>query len=130
MISPAILHQNGIEVVKTIQNSGEFIVTYPGSYHSGFNCGYNCAESTNFATEDWIPIGRKALCCTCNPDSVRIDMSIFDDLKKRKKGDTRKKVVQDDKSEATLPESRSKKLQRRSKNLKRISNKNRTRSSR
>lgn len=115
MISPAILHQNGIEVVKTIQNSGEFIVTYPGSYHSGFNCGYNCAESTNFATEEWIPIGRKALCCTCNPDSVRIDMSIFDESRKRKVVYVRKNVDRKDKSGTTFPESRRKKMKLRRK---------------
>jgi [histone H3]-trimethyl-L-lysine9/36 demethylase len=84
MISPSVLHQNGIEVVKTIQRSGEFIVTYPGSYHCGFNCGFNCAESTNFATEKWVKIGKSALWCTCSPDSVRIDMSLFDKSKKRK----------------------------------------------
>jgi hypothetical protein len=77
LVSPTILHQNGIPFYRSMQYPGEFIVTYPGSYHSGFNCGFNCAESTNFATRAWIPIGRRANICKCVSDSVRIDMSLF-----------------------------------------------------
>lgn len=77
LVSPTILHQNGIPFYRSMQYPGEFIVTYPGSYHSGFNCGFNCAESTNFATRAWIPIGRRANVCRCVSDSVRIDMSLF-----------------------------------------------------
>jgi [histone H3]-trimethyl-L-lysine9/36 demethylase len=77
LVSPTILQQNGIPCYRTMQYPGEFIVTYPGSYHSGFNCGFNCAESTNFATRAWIPFGRLANICNCVSDSVRIDMSLF-----------------------------------------------------
>ena len=62
-----------------MQHPGEFVVTYPGSYHSGFNVGFNCAESCNFATEEWVEIGEEAGICECRDDSVRLDMSIFDD---------------------------------------------------
>lgn len=30
------------------------------SYHCGFSHGLNCAESTNFAAEDWLPWGSRA----------------------------------------------------------------------
>ena len=43
------------------QEAGEFMITFPGGYHCGFNHGFNCAESTNFASERWIDYGKKAL---------------------------------------------------------------------
>ena len=79
LISPTLLEQNGIPFTKMMQHPGEFVVTYPGSYHSGFNVGFNCAESCNFATEEWVEIGEEAGICECRDDSVRLDMSIFDD---------------------------------------------------
>lgn len=42
--------------------SSNFLVTAPRSYHAGFNAGFNCAESVNFALEDWLPFCRQA--CT------------------------------------------------------------------
>jgi jumonji domain-containing protein 2 len=80
LISPTLLEQNGIPFTRMMQKPGEFVVTYPGSYHSGFNCGYNCAESCNFATEAWVEIGEDAGVCECVPDAVSLDMRIFGDL--------------------------------------------------
>ena len=80
LISPTLLEQNGIPFTRMMQRPGEFVVTYPGSYHSGFNCGYNCAESCNFATEAWVEIGEDAGVCECVPDAVSLDMRIFGDL--------------------------------------------------
>ena len=79
LISPTLLEQNGIPFTRMMQRPGEFVVTYPGSYHSGFNTGYNCAESCNFATKAWVEIGEEAGVCECVPDAVSLDMSIFDD---------------------------------------------------
>eukprot|EP00834_Sanchytrium_tribonematis_P000090 NODE_3_length_80033_cov_0.932970.p6 type:complete len:617 gc:universal NODE_3_length_80033_cov_0.932970:10939-9089(-) len=74
ILSPSILDTNNIKYLKTFQNAGEFIVTFPYSYHSGFNTGFNCAEATNFALERWAnSIGEFAKACTCISDSVTLD---------------------------------------------------------
>eukprot|EP00211_Chloroparvula_japonica_P008089 CAMPEP_0119127766 /NCGR_PEP_ID=MMETSP1310-20130426/6186_1 /TAXON_ID=464262 /ORGANISM="Genus nov. species nov., Strain RCC2339" /LENGTH=316 /DNA_ID=CAMNT_0007118047 /DNA_START=25 /DNA_END=972 /DNA_ORIENTATION=- len=77
MVAPTVLAKLGVKVLKCQQAKREWIINYPGAYHAGFNHGYNCAESTNFATKGWIPIGEKATACSCSRDSVRIDMRIF-----------------------------------------------------
>eukprot|EP00013_Stygamoeba_regulata_P025126 CAMPEP_0177646294 /NCGR_PEP_ID=MMETSP0447-20121125/9699_1 /TAXON_ID=0 /ORGANISM="Stygamoeba regulata, Strain BSH-02190019" /LENGTH=834 /DNA_ID=CAMNT_0019148821 /DNA_START=104 /DNA_END=2608 /DNA_ORIENTATION=- len=80
LLSPDLLQQNSIPYFRTLQKEGDFMVTFPFSYHAGFNCGFNCAEAVNFALESWIPWGKKALACSCRLDSVRINMSAFDQL--------------------------------------------------
>jgi hypothetical protein len=64
-----------IKVNKLVHYEGEFVITYPYGYHSGFNLGYNCAESVNFATEAWLNYGRIARKCDCEPDSVWVNVS-------------------------------------------------------
>lgn len=77
MISPAILKNHGIPIRRIVHKPGEFMITFPRSYHMGFNYEYNCAESVNFATERWIPVGQQARYCQCSPDSVFINMDEF-----------------------------------------------------
>jgi len=61
-----------------VHYAGEFVVTFPFSYHAGFNHGFNIAESSNFATRDWCEnAGVLAGVCHCFPDSVRIDLNDF-----------------------------------------------------
>nr|CCA18657.1 hypothetical protein TRIADDRAFT_27796 [Albugo laibachii Nc14] len=77
MISPNQLKAFGIPVYKTLQSEGEFVITFPTAYHSGFNLGFNIAEAVNFATLRWVPFGLRARVCKCSPESVRIDMDDF-----------------------------------------------------
>ena len=72
-----VLKDHNVPCYTGVHSEGEFIITFPRAYHAGFNHGFNIAESTNFASERWIDFGKKAVPCSCNSDSVRIDMSIF-----------------------------------------------------
>ncbi|KAK1431364.1 hypothetical protein QVD17_07821 [Tagetes erecta] len=60
-LSPSILKSEGVPVYRCIQNPGEFVLTFPRSYHAGFNCGFNCAEAVNGAPVDWLPHGHNAI---------------------------------------------------------------------
>ncbi|XP_047316083.1 putative lysine-specific demethylase JMJ16 isoform X2 [Impatiens glandulifera] len=60
-LSPAILRSEGVSVYRCVQNEGEFVLTFPRAYHSGFNCGFNCAEAVNVAPVDWLPHGQNAV---------------------------------------------------------------------
>lgn len=60
-LSPSILKDEGVPVYRTVQHSGEFVITFPRGYHSGFNCGFNCAEAVNVAPVDWLTHGLNAV---------------------------------------------------------------------
>ena len=74
LASPSALEAKGIKVTRLVHHEGEFVITFPFGYHSGYNLGYNCAESVNFATEEWLDIGREARKCNCAEDSVNINV--------------------------------------------------------
>lgn len=83
LLSPTKLAADGVPVNRLVQHEGEFVLTFPFAYHSGYNLGFNCAESINFALDDWIPIGQKAESCRCINDAVQIDVdAIFQSAKK------------------------------------------------
>ncbi|XP_034254774.1 probable lysine-specific demethylase 4A isoform X2 [Thrips palmi] len=77
IISPQVLRHHSIPYNKITQEEGEFIITFPFGYHSGFNHGFNCAESTNFASERWVEYGKRASQCSCREDMVKINMDLF-----------------------------------------------------
>ncbi|KAK8945425.1 putative lysine-specific demethylase ELF6 [Platanthera guangdongensis] len=58
MLNPAILQESSIPVYSVMQEPGNFVITFPKSFHGGFNFGLNCAEAVNFAPADWLPHGR------------------------------------------------------------------------
>mmetsp|Transcript_28994 Transcript_28994/g.40393 ORF Transcript_28994/g.40393 Transcript_28994/m.40393 type:complete len:599 (+) Transcript_28994:11-1807(+) len=77
LVTPNLLKGHGLPVHRTVQEEGEFIITFPKAFHAGFNYGFNCAESVNFAMRSWVTDGCKANFCRCVSDSVKIDMVDF-----------------------------------------------------
>lgn len=73
LASPHFLSKHGIRTNSIIHRQGEFMITYPFGYHSGFNYGFNLAESVNFALDDWFPFAEKTKQCECISDSVGIN---------------------------------------------------------
>jgi hypothetical protein len=60
MFPPNILLDHNVPVYKAVQKPGEFVITFPRSYHAGFSHGFNCGEAVNFAIGDWFPMGSLA----------------------------------------------------------------------
>ena len=80
LISPRRLREFGIPFRRFIQRPGDWVFNHPGAYHCGFNAGFNAAESINFATPEWVGLGRRTGFCTCRPDTVRLDMRLWRDF--------------------------------------------------
>ncbi|ORZ25529.1 JmjC domain, hydroxylase-domain-containing protein, partial [Absidia repens] len=57
MLSPGRLLKEKVRVYAVDQRPGEFVVTFPKAYHSGFNHGFNFCEAVNFAPVDWLHYG-------------------------------------------------------------------------
>ena len=75
-----VLASKGIQVYYTIQEAGDYIVTWPGQIHWGMNLGRNYAEACNFANRDWIKYGLQATACDCALKfiyNVQIPMNLF-----------------------------------------------------
>lgn len=58
MLSPKRLLEEGVRCYSIDQRPGEFVITFPQAYHSGFNHGFNFNEAVNFAPADWEPFGK------------------------------------------------------------------------
>lgn len=61
MINPGYLAENGVTVYSTWQKPGEFILTFPASYHAGFSPGFNVGEAVNFSAPSWMDYTEKAM---------------------------------------------------------------------
>jgi histone demethylase JARID1 len=70
--TPDLLHQlvtnynpthflSHVDICRTDQRAGEFVITFPRAYHAGFNQGFNLAEAVNFCRSDWIPLSMTCL---------------------------------------------------------------------
>ncbi|GAA6096060.1 protein Jumonji isoform X2 [Tachysurus ichikawai] len=60
MISPEVLSREGIKVHRTVQQSGQFVVVFPGTFVSRVCCGYSVSETVHFATPQWMNQGYEA----------------------------------------------------------------------
>lgn len=60
VMSPEIFISAGIPCCRLVQNPGEFVVTFPRAYHSGFSHGFNCGEAANIATPEWLKVAKDA----------------------------------------------------------------------
>ncbi|XP_054815387.1 putative lysine-specific demethylase JMJ16 isoform X3 [Prosopis cineraria] len=64
-LSSAILKSEGVPVYRCVQYPREFVLVFPGAYHSGFDCGFNFSESVSFAPLDWLLHGQKVVELYC-----------------------------------------------------------------
>ncbi|XP_062847089.1 protein Jumonji isoform X2 [Trichomycterus rosablanca] len=60
MISPEVLRRAGVKVHRTVQQSGQFMVCFPGTFVSKVCCGYSVSETVHFATAEWMKLGYEA----------------------------------------------------------------------
>ncbi|EPS61435.1 hypothetical protein M569_13362, partial [Genlisea aurea] len=60
VMSPEVLLNAGVPCCRLVQNAGEFVVTFPRAYHSGFSHGFNCGEAANIATPEWLLVAKEA----------------------------------------------------------------------
>ncbi|CAN0900377.1 Lysine-specific demethylase REF6 [Linum grandiflorum] len=61
VMSPEVFIRAGVPCCRLVQNAGEFVVTFPRAYHSGFShVGFNCGEASNIATPEWLRVAKEA----------------------------------------------------------------------
>uniref|UniRef100_A0A672QWY6 Jumonji and AT-rich interaction domain containing 2 n=1 Tax=Sinocyclocheilus grahami TaxID=75366 RepID=A0A672QWY6_SINGR len=60
MISPEVLRRKGVKVYRTVQQSGQFMVCFPGTFVSKVCCGYSVSETVHFANPQWMKLGYEA----------------------------------------------------------------------
>lgn len=79
LFSPWRLKQAGISFVRGVQREGEIMITWPSSFHGGFNSGFNIAEAVNFVPKSlfqhFISFARQAGFCKCRPDTVILNVN-------------------------------------------------------
>ncbi|CAH2058772.1 unnamed protein product [Thlaspi arvense] len=78
LMSPYVLSMEGIPVTRCVQNPGQYVILFPGSYYSAVDCGFNCVEKANFALVDWLPHGDIAV--QQNQEKCRRSLISYDKL--------------------------------------------------
>lgn len=68
MIPPSVLRKHGIKFSRVVQRKREYIITFPGVLHAGFNCGFNIAEAINIGSDRWLKFFPKFELCNCMGD--------------------------------------------------------------
>ena len=68
MIDPRLLARRGVPMVTTVQCANEFVLTFPGAFHAGFNTGFNIAEAVRRPVV-YTPASFRtdAMCGGCQP---------------------------------------------------------------
>ena len=100
LISPSHLLSNfNIKVNKVVSNPGEFVITFPYGYHSGYNLGYNCAEAVNFGLEEWLQYGRVAKKCDCDQAQDSVWINVHDLERKMRGEETEEEFDEEDEDE-------------------------------
>jgi len=60
-VSPDELRQvGGMQVRRTVQQQGQFIVVFPQCFTARVDCGYNISDYIHFAGIDWLSVGLSA----------------------------------------------------------------------
>lgn len=77
-MSPYALHMEGITVTLCVQNRGQYVILFPGTYYSSVDCGFNCLEIANFATLDWL--SHKEVDALQNQEKKRKSLLSYDKL--------------------------------------------------
>ena len=97
LISPQHLLQHyNIKVNKVVSYPGEFVVTFPYGYHSGYNLGYNCAEAVNFAQEPWLEMGKIAKRCECAQAQDSVWINVYEIERKMRGEETEYEETEDE----------------------------------
>lgn len=65
MIPPSVLKKHNIKFSRVVQHEREYIITFPGVLHAGFNCGFNIAEAINIGSDRWLEFFPKFGLCNC-----------------------------------------------------------------
>jgi hypothetical protein len=91
----AVLDENEIHYCQFEQRVGQVVVTFPFTYHQGFNSGPNIAEAVNYAEKRWSPEDYRP----CSIKACRHKGPTLDAFRMRVDGELQDAPVYDDPKE-------------------------------
>lgn len=80
MVPPDMLVEHGATLSRTVQDSGQFIVIFPGAFTSTICCGYTVSESVYFAPPYWLDMAQNAfrdIRNSCEPPAFSLERLFF-----------------------------------------------------